>query len=243
MAAVKACLNGSREPGAHAALPVTAAELAEAARAAAEAGAFAVHVHPRDAGGAQTLEPGPSGDAVAAIRAAVPGLPVGLSTGAWIEPDPDRRLRMISGWDPRPDFVSVNLHEPGATELIRALPGLSIGVEAGVWTALSARRLVDEDLARLCLRVLVEPRDPEVPAALTTIAAVDAVLDEAGVGLQRVYHGRDATAWPVLEAMLARGRDVRVGLEDVLTLADGRPARDNAELVAAALALASSHTR
>ena len=49
----------------------------------------------------------------------------------------------------------------------------------------------------------------------------------------------DATAWPVIEAMLARGRDVRVGLEDVLTLADGRPARDNAELVAAAVALAA----
>jgi uncharacterized protein (DUF849 family) len=240
---VKACLNGSREPGAHPALPVTAMQLAAAARAAAEAGAFAVHVHPRDAAGAQTLEPGPCGEAVAAIRAAAPGLPIGLSTGAWIEPDPERRLALAAAWDPRPDFVSVNVHEPGAAELVRALPGLGIGVEAGVWNALSARRLIEDDLTRLCLRVLVEPREAEVAAALTTISAVDAVLDEAGAGLQRVYHGRDATAWPVLEAMLARGRDVRVGLEDVLTLADGRPARDNAELVAAALAMASSHTR
>ena len=37
--------------------------------------------------------------------------------------------------------------------------------------------------------------------------------------------------------MLARGRDVRVGLEDVLTLPDGRLARDNAELVATAVVL------
>jgi uncharacterized protein (DUF849 family) len=238
VAAVKACLNGSRRPGEHPGLPVTAEQLAMAARAAADAGAFAVHVHPRGPDGEQTFDAGPCGEAVAAIRAACPGLPVGLSTAAWIEPDPARRLALIAAWDPRPDFVSVNLHEAGSAELVRALPRLGIGVEAGLWTALAARRLVDDRLATLCLRVLVEPMDAEPHAALVTVAAVDAVLDEAAIGLQRVYHGRDATAWPVLEAMLARRRDVRVGLEDVLTLPDGRPARDNAELVAAALALA-----
>ena len=239
MPVVKACLNGSREPGAHPALPLTAADLAAAALAAAGAGAFAVHVHPRRADGAQTLDPVPCGEAIAAIRLACPGLPVGLSTAAWIEPDPDRGLGLILGWDPRPDFVSVNLHEPGILELVRTLPGAGVGVEAGVWTALAARRFVDEDLARHCLRVLVEPQEPEPAAALATVASVDAVLDEAGIRLQRVYHGHDRSAWPVIEAMVARGRDVRVGLEDVLTLPDGRPARDNAELVATVVALAA----
>lgn len=239
MAAVKACLNGSREPGAHPALPLTAADLAAAACAAADAGAFAVHVHPRRADGTQTLDPAPCGEAVASIRLACPGLPVGLSSAAWIEPNPDRRLSLVLGWDPRPDFVSVNLHEPGAADMVRALPDAGIGVEAGVWTAMSARRLVDEDLARHCLRVLVEPQEAEPAAALATVAAIDAVLDAAGVRVHRVYHGRDVTAWPVIEAMVARGRDVRVGLEDVLTLPDGQPAPDNAALVGAAVALAS----
>ena len=239
MPAVEACLNGSREPGAHPALPLTADDLAVAARAVADAGAFAVHVHPRRADGAQTLDPVPCGQAIAAIRLECPGLPIGLSTAAWIEPDPDRRLSRALGWDPRPDFVSVNLHEPGAVDLVRTLPGAGIGVEAGVWTAMGARRLVEEDLARHCLRVLVEPQEAEPVAALATVAAVDAVLDAAGVRVQRVYHGHEGTAWPLIEAMVARGRDVRVGLEDVLTLPDGRPARDNAELVATAVALAS----
>ena len=239
MRAVQACLNGSREPGSHPALPLSAADLAAAASAAAGAGAFAVHVHPRRADGAETLDPVPCAEAIAAIRLARPGLPVGLSTAAWIEPDPDRRLGLILGWDPRPDFVSVNLHEPGAVELVRTLPASGIGVEAGVWTVTSARRLVEDGLDRYCLRVLVEPREAEPAAALTTVAAIDAVLDEVEVPLQRVYHGHDWTAWPVIEAMLARGDDVRVGLEDVLTLPDERPARSNAELVAAAVALAS----
>ena len=239
MPAVEACLNGSREPGAHPALPLTAEDLAAGARTVTDAGAFAVHVHPRRTDGAQTLDPVPCGRAIAAIRLACPGLPVGLSTAAWIEPDPDRRVARVLGWDPRPDFVSVNLHEPGAVDLVRTLSGAGIGVEAGIWTAMSARRLVEEDLARRCIRVLVEPQETEPAAALATVAAVDAVLDASGVLLQRVYHGHEGTAWPVIEEMLARGRDIRVGLEDVLTLPDGRPARDNAELVATAVALAS----
>ncbi len=79
MPAVKACLNGTRPPGAHPALPLTPAELASAARGAAAAGAFAVHIHPRRADGQQTPHPAPCGEAVAAIRRANPGLPVGLS--------------------------------------------------------------------------------------------------------------------------------------------------------------------
>jgi uncharacterized protein (DUF849 family) len=42
----------------------------------------------------------------------------------------------------------------------------------------------------------------------------------------------------VLERAVALGHDIRVGLEDTLVLPGGRPARDNAALVAAALGLA-----
>jgi uncharacterized protein (DUF849 family) len=43
----------------------------------------------------------------------------------------------------------------------------------------------------------------------------------------------------VLAAAADAGVDTRVGLEDVLVLPDGRAATDNAELVAAAVALTS----
>jgi len=42
-------------------------------------------------------------------------------------------------------------------------------------------------------------------------------------------------AWTVLDAALARGRDIRIGLEDTLVLSDGSRARGNADLVAEAL--------
>ena len=46
---LQACLNGSRPPGDHEALPLTPEELARDALEVAEAGAVAVHVHPRRA--------------------------------------------------------------------------------------------------------------------------------------------------------------------------------------------------
>ena len=56
--AVKACLNGGRTRAEHPAVPHTPAELAADALVVRQAGAFAVHVHPRDdrgrdAGGAR----------------------------------------------------------------------------------------------------------------------------------------------------------------------------------------------
>jgi uncharacterized protein (DUF849 family) len=44
--------------------------------------------------------------------------------------------------------------------------------------------------------------------------------------------------WEVIERAVERDRDVRVGLEDTLVLPDGRPARDNADLVGAVVAIA-----
>jgi uncharacterized protein (DUF849 family) len=53
----------------------------------------------------------------------------------------------------------------------------------------------------------------------------------------QLWHGHDRLAWEVLAAGTAAGHDVRVGLEDVLVLPDGRIATGNAELVGAAVGL------
>lgn len=66
---IKACLNGSRAPGEHPALPLTPQELAQAAAAAVATGAGALHMHPRSADGAQTLDAAACGAAIMAVAA------------------------------------------------------------------------------------------------------------------------------------------------------------------------------
>ena len=53
---IKACLNGGTTRAVHPSVPQTPGELAADASAAVVAGAGAVHLHPRDASGAETLD-------------------------------------------------------------------------------------------------------------------------------------------------------------------------------------------
>jgi uncharacterized protein (DUF849 family) len=231
---IKACLNGSRELGAHPALPLTPTQLADAARNTVAAGAGALHIHPRRADGSQSFEPGDVAAAVAALRTACPGVPIGGTTAAWVEPDPARRLALVQAWTVRPDFVSVNFSEAGTEQLCAALLQAGVGIEAGLSTAGDARLLIETGLASRCVRLLIEPDEPETAAALATVRAIEALLDAAGIQAARLLHGSEVTAWPLLDEALRCGYDTRIGFEDTLHLPDGSSARDNAQLVATA---------
>jgi uncharacterized protein (DUF849 family) len=153
--AVKACLNGGRTRAEHPAVPLTPGELAADAIAVRRAGAFAEHVHPRDARGAQTLDARACDAAVAAIRAAAPGMPVGLSTSETIERDPFRRAAALRTWRHPPDFVSVNLSELGWAGIVRAARHAGIGVEAGLATPADAEELARSPFAHQLVRALM----------------------------------------------------------------------------------------
>ncbi|SCG35751.1 3-keto-5-aminohexanoate cleavage protein [Micromonospora inositola] len=230
---LKACLNGGRRRDEHAGVPVTPAELAaDAARCAARRVA-AVHVHPRDATGAESLHPAVIAEAVTALRTAVPGLPVGVTTGAWIEPDPAARVAAVRAWPVLPDFASVNAHEPGAEAVAAALHERGVLVEAGLWTvpAVDAWRRWRVPAGRILVECLAE--EPEV--ALADAAAILAALPPDGPPV--LLHGEGPATWPVLADAIRRGLDTRIGLEDTVVLPDGSPAADNSALVSAAAAL------
>ena len=238
---VKACLNGAREAAEHPRLPLTPIDLAAEARAAVAAGAFAVHVHPRDGEGRETLDARDVEAALAAIRAACPGVPVGVSTGLWIaDDDPELRLRLVTEWGDlfdKPDFASLNLSEEGAGPLAACLHEAGVGVEAGLGAVADAELLASGELDGELVRVLVEPQAPDGTEAVRTAAAIDAALDAGGVRGERLHHGYGPATWDVIRAAAAGGRSVRAGLEDSTTLPDGTRAEGNADLVAAAVRL------
>lgn len=222
-------------------MPVTPDELARDARAVVAAGAAALHVHPRDHAGAETLGAAASAAALAAIRGACPGVPVGLSTGAWMAPEPRARVALIEAWTALPDYASVNFSEPGAGEVCAALIRRGIGIEAGLWSVEDARTFVAGGFAAWSLRVLIEATPLAPVQAVAVAAAVDGVLDEAEIWLPRLHHGEGIATWAVLDAALDLGRDIRAGFEDTLQLPDGSRARDNAQLVAAAVEMVRRH--
>ena len=223
---LQACLNGDREAG----VPRSPAELADASRACVAAGAESLHAHPRDGEGHESLDAADIAAAAVAMRAAAPGIEISFSTGLWITGgDVEARARMISEWTVLPDLVSINLSEEGWRELADVVTARGIGIEAGMWTARDAEILAESGVQ--VRRVLVEPRSETAAEAVAMARDIDAALDRVFVRAPRLHHGVGAATWAVLDAAVPIGREIRIGMEDVLTLPDGRRAPDNAALV------------
>jgi uncharacterized protein (DUF849 family) len=228
---VKACINGARTPDQHPGLPVSPQQLADAAVAVHKAGAKAVHLHPKTPDGVDSLAPETVGAAVSAVRHALPGLPLGVTTGFWALPDPQQRLRAVESWTVLPDFASVNWHEPGSVELVWLLLRRGIGVEVGIFHAAAADSWARSELAPHCMRVMIEL------AGDGNTDTADDVLERirgAGSPAPILLHGLDDSCWPLLAHAGVRGLQTRIGLEDTVLMPDGSVAPGNAELVAAA---------
>ncbi len=229
-----AALNGDRV---HPATPRSPEELAAEARAAVDAGAVCLHLHPYDGDGRQTLEAEPCGAALRAVRAACPGVPISLSTSAAIEADPERRSTLVAAWTDLPDLVTANQGEAGILELCELLIARGIGIEAGLLSLDDARAFVASGITPRCVRAMVEPLDHEPGDAAAHAAAIEQTLADAHVSLEQVHHGDGIASWAVNRRAAALGHGIRTGLEDTPVLPDGRTASGNGELVAAAASL------
>jgi uncharacterized protein (DUF849 family) len=194
-----------------------------------DAGAFSVHLHPRAADGTQSLRAADCDVAVRAIRKAAPRLPIGLSSSELIDRDPFARAAAFSSWKVVPDFISVNIWELGWGGLARAALQAGIQIEAGLSSPADAQALAASPFSHRVLRALVE-----VQGGADEARAVAAMIP---AGITQLWHGFGARTWEVIAAAVSAGVDVRVGLEDTTLLPGNAVARDNAELVSAALGL------
>ncbi|WP_433478197.1 3-keto-5-aminohexanoate cleavage protein [Spirillospora sp. CA-142024] len=230
---LQVCPNGSRAEG----VPTSPDEIAAAVRAAVDVGAEDAHLHPKDDAGADTLEAFHVAETVTAVRVATPSIRVGVTTGAWTEPDPVERAALIRSWTVLPDHASVNFHEEGAELVAEALFERGVAIEAGIFSGTgAAERFLRWPHAHHVLRILAEVTDTDPE---TATGAAKALLHELGTHLSRpiLLHGEDGGAWPVLRLAVRLNLDVRIGLEDTLDLPDGSPAADNAALIQTARAL------
>jgi len=235
---LQVALNGDRI---HPAAPRTPATIAEAARAAVEASAQSVHVHAFDDAGRETLEGAACAKVLRAIRVLCPETPISLTTSASIVADPRERLSVVDAWEEMPDLITANQGEAGIVELCELLLSRGVGIEAGLLTSEDARVFVQSGLAGRCRRVLIEPLDEDPNVAVQHAAEMEEIVLSAGITLQQVHHGYGIACWAVNRRGFDRGHGIRTGFEDITLLPDGSPARDNAELVAAAAHLIGQH--
>jgi len=240
---------GAEAPPGTPALPVTLDQLIGTARDCAALGAAVVHVHLRDDDGLPTLDPSRLRDAVAALREQT-DLVVQLSTGGAVTDPEDARLAVL---DAEPDMASCSMGTVnfGDDVFLNRWPFI---VE--LHERMRDRRVVPEyeifDLGHLAaLHRLLDRHGPPygghvhcdlvlgVPGGLPgTAAALVAAVQHLPAGATFSATGIGRTTLPVMLAALSAGGHLRVGMEDTLTYAPGRPVESNAQLVARAAGLA-----
>lgn len=232
------------------ALPTTLAELTETAVRCEAAGAAMIHLHIRDDDHQPTLEQSYLRAVVDAVRANT-SLIVQLSTGGSVHDPLDTRLTVL---DADPDSCSLTMGTVNFGDDVFLNPW---GFICDLYQLTQERQVVPEfelfDLGHVaalhrllatyglphggrvhCDLVMGVPGGmPGTAAAL--IAAVQA-LPEQTTSWSATGIGRTTLA--VAFAALAAGGNLRVGMEDTLTLARGVKVTHNAELVERAARLA-----
>ena len=224
-------------------LPTTLEELVETAVACEAAGAAMVHVHIRDDEHRPTLDGQRLKDTVAALREST-DLVVQLSTGGSVHDPLDLRLQVL---DAQPDSCSLTMGTtnfgddvfsnpwPFVCELYQLSQERQVVPEFELFDlghVASLHRLLDRyglpygGKVHVDFVMGVPGGMPGTAAALVAgVAALpDAVTSWSATGIGR-------TSLPVLLASLSMGGHLRVGMEDVLTIARGVPVESNAQLV------------
>ena len=228
---LKAAINGIRKKSVHPNIPVTDSEILNDIKSSLKAGADAIHFHVRDKEGNESLFTEDLNRIFSLLRKELPDAKLGISTGEWILPDSKKRIEVIKSWEMLPDFVSVNFDEEAAEEISEILIGKNIGVEAGISFPDEAEKFVKSKIAERCLRILIEPIEQDITEAEKNINEVELILNKSNNSIPRLLHGFDKIVWDLIKISVNRGYSTRVGLEDTLTLPDGKIAKSNAELV------------
>lgn len=231
---LQVALNGRRSRTESRFVPLTTPAIVQDIQLCVQAGVTSVHFHVRDKAGNESLRAADVAAQLLAIREAVPGIPLGISTGEWITPG--ERLQHIERWEVIPDFVSVNFGEPDHLEIAQAVLAKEIGIEAGVNHLSAAHNLIRSGLLPQCFRILLEPEEEELGKAIQTVIAIEALLSAHLTSRQSLLlHGTGYTCWPLLELAGSKGYQARIGLEDILYLPGGHEPVDNVTMVQYAL--------
>jgi 3-keto-5-aminohexanoate cleavage enzyme len=231
-------------------LPTTLAELVETAKRCEACGAGMIHVHIRDDEHRPTLELSRLRDTVTALREQTT-LVVQLSTGGAVTDAFDERLRVL---DAQPDSCSLTLGTVNFGDDVFMNPWPFV---TQLYQLTQERQIVPEfelfDLGQVAaLHRLLDGFGPPyggrvhcdlvmgVPGGMpgTADALVACVNSLPATVTSWSATGIGRSTLPVALAALSKGGHLRVGMEDVLTLARGVPVEHNDQLVARAAGLA-----
>ena len=249
--------NGARRTKVdHPAIPLSADELAQTAVACRTAGAGAIHLHVRDAQVVHSLDADTYRGAIAAIQSACPDIAIQTTTEAAGLFDVNHQIAAVRAL--RPACLSFSLTEllrdgeEKAKAFLTWAAKARIGIQFILYDAeqigtmrrmLDAGKLQVPDRPRIIVvagrySATQDSDVAEFDALYDTLVATD--LHREAIWMTCAF-GRGEMA--CLDRTIELGGHARVGFENAIVDAEGKPAKDNAERVGLVAALAAKHER
>jgi uncharacterized protein (DUF849 family) len=240
------------------AIPYTPEEIAEEAAAAREAGAAVAHIHARTPEGSPTFSTETYQEIYDEVRDRT-DIVINFSTGAVGTPVEDR-LEYVEEVQPevaalnmgsmnyakysekREDFVFDMVFDNPFSEITTLLEGMN---DAGVTPELECFDTGHIGNTRPLLQDGVLERPFHVSLIMGVLGGIPATVENLAHQVRQLPDdstwqviGISRDQWPLVNAALAMGGNVRVGLEDNFYLPSGEMAESNADLVSAATEMA-----
>ena len=225
-------INGNRNDSI---VPKTMESIVESAISSIKKGAESIHFHPRDENGKETLKGIYVNNQIEKLRTQLKNIPIGISTGEWIEPNLNKRLEQIDSWQNLPDFVSINYDETGFEKVTKLISEKGIKIEIGLISLESAQNFTKSNLQGDFLRILIEPQEQLLELAIETVSKIENHINNCNIKLPFLLHGLNKTCWDLLTLAIKKNYQTRIGFEDTLTLPDEEKAKSNMELIEQAL--------
>lgn len=225
---IQIAINGNRNDQI---VPKMTESIVESAILSIEKGAKSIHFHPRDDKGNETFKREFVDNQIGELRKKLNNVPIGISTGEWIEPNLDKRLEQIGSWKNLPDFVSINYDENGFEKVTELISKKGIKIEIGLSSLESAKNFTKNNFKGDFLRILIEPQEQTLESAIETVNQIENHINNCKIQLPFLLHGFDKTCWNLIELAFKKNYETRIGFEDTLTLPNGKNAKSNMELL------------
>lgn len=233
--------NGARrQKSDHPGIPISPQDLARTARQCQAAGASRVHLHVRDDAGGHSLEAGRYRAAMAAVRAAAPGMAIQITTESAGLYEPKAQLACLEALRPEAASIAVREmardHEIAArtyalcaemgTEVQHILYGPSCIAQLEAWYAAG---IVPGQMRDVIF--VLGKYAPATPARPEELAPFVTAARDMGLSWSLCAFGQAEQA--CLLAAIQAGGNVRIGFENNLLSPNGDLLKDNTASVAA----------
>lgn len=240
--------NGARrQKSDHPALPMTAPELAQVARACQQLGVSGFHLHVRDGSGRHSLDAGRYREAMSAVAEAAPGLAIQITTESAGIYTPQEQLSCLA--ELRPTAASVSVREmaqdpQGAARAYALCDEAGTQVQHILYSPKCIAQLqawYDSGLVPTQMRdaiFVLGKYVPPVAAAPDDLLPFLKVAESMQLNWSLCAFGRQEQA--CLLAAIQAGGNTRIGFENNIETPQGDLLADNAASVAALIQAAAA---